>query len=161
MLIQSSVVDKVLPLLIEAFEKTPIGEPFDDGVFLGPQVSRLQKDKIDRYIALGKEEGATVAYGGDLSKTTMASSKGYYVPPTIFTNCKKGMKVFDEEIFGPVLSIATFDTEEEAIQMANDSTYGLGAGIFSESGARSWRCIRSIVSGTVWVNNYAVLSNGE
>lgn len=161
MFVQKSIYPKVMERLVAAFKETKVGDPFDDKTFQGPQISKVQQDKILSYIEAGKAEGAKVEVGGDAQFVagTQDMAGGYWVSPTIFSGCKKGMKVFDEEIFGPVLAVATFETEEEAIALGNDTTYGLGAGIFSENGARCIRVSNAIQSGTVWINSYALLSN--
>ena len=84
---------------------------------------------------------------------------GFYVPPTIFTDCKPGMKIVDEEIFGPVITVQTFSTEEEAIEKANNTEYGLAAGVFSQNASQCWRMIQALRGGTVWCNQYVSLSN--
>ncbi|PWN28673.1 aldehyde dehydrogenase [Jaminaea rosea] len=158
--IQRGVHDAFVAKLTEAFKAVKIGDPFDDTTSHGAQVSEEQYRKILAYIAHGKDEGATLVCGGaDSSSIQGVPKSGYWVEPTIFTHARKGMRIVDEEIFGPVLAVIPFDTEEEAIAMANDSEYGLGAGVFSENGARCLRVSSAIQAGTVFINNYALLSN--
>lgn len=158
--VQRSIHDKFIAKLCEAFKAHQIGDPFDDATSHGPQVSKEQYEKILSYIQYGKEDGAKVAYGGGRWEGANGELKdGYWVEPTIFTGCKKGMRIVDEEIFGPVLAVIPFDTEEDGIKMANDTEYGLAAGIFSENGARCVRVSSAVRAGTVWINNYALLSN--
>lgn len=158
--VQRSIHDAFISKLAKAFDEQKIGDPFDDSTSHGPQVSKQQCEKILSYIKYGKEDGAKVVYGGGRWEDAPESHKdGYWVKPTIFTNCKKGMRIVDEEIFGPVLAVIPFDTEEEAIQMANDTEYGLAGGIFSENGARCVRVSSALRAGTIWINNYALLFN--
>ncbi|CAO1637634.1 unnamed protein product [Jaminaea pallidilutea] len=158
--VQRSIHDAFISKLIEAFKAHRIGDPFDDATSHGPQVSKEQYEKILQYIAFGKEDGARVACGGGPWRDAPSQHKGgYWVQPTIFTECKKGMRIVDEEIFGPVLAVIPFDSEEEGIRMANDTEYGLAGGIFSENGARCVRVSSALRAGTVWINNYALLSN--
>lgn len=158
--VQRDVHDVLVAKLSEAFRKQKVGDPFDDTTGHGAQVSKEQYEKILSYIESGKSQGAHVAYGGGRYETNDPKLRdGYWVEPTIFTNCHKGMKIVEEEIFGPVLAVIPFDTEEEAIQMANDTEYGLAAGIFSENGGRCIRLSSALQAGTLWINSYALLSN--
>lgn len=158
--IQKGIYDKFLAKLVEAFKQHGVGDPFSDDTFQGPQITKQQQEKILAYIESGKQQGAKVEVGGEPWPGAKGQfANGYWVAPTIFSGCKKGMKIFDEEIFGPVLAVASFETEEEVIELANDTMYGLGAGIFSENGSRCMRMVSAIQAGTVWVNNYALLSN--
>ncbi|UZJ57411.1 hypothetical protein CBS101457_006731 [Exobasidium rhododendri] len=158
--VQKGIYDTFIKKLVEAFKAHKVGDPFSDETFQGPQVSKLQQEKILAYIEQGKKEGAKVEVGGGRWEGAIGEfADGYWVAPTIFSGCKKGMKIVDEEIFGPVLAVASFHTEEEAIALANDTVYGLGAGIFSENASRCMRLAGEIDAGTVWVNNYALLSN--
>jgi hypothetical protein len=160
--VQKGIYDTFVKKLVEAFKAHTVGDPFSDETFQGPQVSKVQQEKILGYIEQGKKEGAKVEVGGGVWEGAKGQfAEGYWVAPTIFSGCKKGMKIVDEEIFGPVLAVASFETEEEAVALANDTIYGLGAGIFSENASRCMRLAGEIDAGTVWVNNYALLSNGE
>ncbi|KAJ3484436.1 hypothetical protein NLI96_g5659 [Meripilus lineatus] len=126
--VQDAIHDKFVATLIEKAKALVIGDGFDEKTGGGPVVSKVQYDKIWSYIDAGKQEGATCVLGGD-----KRSGKGYFVDPTIFTDIKPDMKIVKEEIFGPVLSVGRFSTEEEAIKLANDTTYGLGAGLHSSA----------------------------
>ena len=145
--VQEGIYDK----FIEAFKKRAsenvVGDPFHEGTFQGPQVSQLQYDRIMGYIKAGKEEGATVEIGGERH-----GDKGYFIQPTIFSNVRPDMKIMQEEIFGPVCSIAKFKDEAEAIKLANDSTYGLAAAVHTKDLSTSIRVSNALKAGTVWVN---------
>lgn len=114
----------------------------------------MQYDKILGYIKSGQEEGATLALGGKIDEVAQKGGKGYYIQPTIFTDVKPNMKIMREEIFGPVVAIAKFKTEEEVIEAANDTTYGLAAGIHTKDYERAIRVTGALEAGTVWVNMY-------
>lgn len=136
-------------------------DPFDIKTFQGPQVSKQQQEKIQSYIKSGIEEGATLFTGGEqrLAHLSAQFKNGYYVSPTIFTDCKPGMKIVDEEIFGPVLTVQSFSTEEEAVEKANNTEYGLAAGVFSQNASQCMRMVHALRGGTVWCNHYMALSN--
>ncbi|KAG1444538.1 hypothetical protein G6F56_010260 [Rhizopus delemar] len=149
--VHESVHDKFLELFIEETKKIKIGDPFDEDTFQGPQISEPQFDKILNYIKVGKEEGAEVAYGGN-----RWGSKGYYIEPTVFINCKNNMRIMQEEIFGPVVAISTFKTIEEAIDLANDSDYGLAGGVYTKDIDTSIKVTSEVKAGTMWVNCFDV-----
>ncbi|QRW05575.1 aldehyde dehydrogenase family protein [Ceratobasidium sp. AG-Ba] len=154
--VHSSVYEKFLGLLAEKaaeFEKVT-GDGFKEGVSGGPIVSKTQRDKVWSYIESGKADGARVVYGAE--KWTQ---KGYFVRPTIFADTNSKMKIVQEEIFGPVLSVSKFETEEEVIALANDTTYGLGAGLHSNDASQIHRVVNALNAGTVWVNQYNILHN--
>ena len=125
-MIQSGVYDQVVEKFKEAAESVKVGNPFDEDTFMGAQVSDVQLSKILKYVESGKSQGATVVTGG-----ARADGKGYFVKPTIFADVKKDMDIVREEIFGPVVTLIKFDTVDEAVELANDSDYGLAAGIHS------------------------------
>jgi len=124
--VQDRIYDKFLELLIAKVKALKFGDSFDDTVASGPLVSKQQYDRVRSYIQAGQAEGATLVLGGE-----ERSGKGYFVSPTIFTDIKASMKIVQEEIFGPVLSVGRFNNEEEAIELANNTNYGLGAGVHS------------------------------
>lgn len=159
--LQETIQEKFLKVLKEKVEQIVIGDPENIKTFMGPLVSKQQFEKVKKYIKLGEEEGGQVLSGGEwkLAHLPEKFKNGYFVPPTVFTGCKKGMKVVDDEIFGPVLAVQTFSTEEEAISLANDTSYGLGAGVFSQNASQCMRMVNAIKAGTVWCNQYMVLSN--
>ncbi|KZS97561.1 NAD-aldehyde dehydrogenase, partial [Sistotremastrum niveocremeum HHB9708] len=152
--VQDSIYDKFVDILVKKAKEFVVGPGHDDNVSGGPLVSKTQFERVLNYIAAGKAEGATVACGGE-----KWNGKGYFVEPTIFTNVKPEMKIVKEEIFGPVLAIGKFQTEEEAIALANDTTYGLGAGLHSKDADQCMRVSSALEAGTVWVNQYNLLNN--
>jgi len=105
------------------------------------------------YVKAGKEEGATLLSGGEIFTKGPSSGKGYFIEPTIFTDVKPSMRIFKEEVFGPFVVIATFKTEEDALEMANDSIYGLGSAVFTQDITRAHRIARRIEAGMVWINS--------
>jgi len=121
--VQEGIYDKFLQRFRERTQQNVVGDPFDSNTFQGPQVSQLQFDRIMSYIDAGKEAGAKVETGGKRK-----GDVGYFIEPTIFSNVSEDMKIMQEEIFGPVCSIAKFKTEEDAIKVGNSTTYGLAAG---------------------------------
>jgi len=152
--VQDSIHDKFVGILVSKVKELVIGDGFHEKSGGGPVVSKGQYERVWGYIEAGKQEGAKVILGG-----TKRSGKGYYVDPTIFTDIKPNMKIVKEEIFGPVLSIGRFSTEEEAIALANDTTYGLGAGLHSNDANQCMRVSSALEAGTVWVNQYNMLNN--
>jgi len=150
--VQSGIYDK----FVESFKKRAIankvGDPFAAETFQGPQVSQLQYDRIMSYIEEGKKEGATLETGGGRHGT-----KGYFIQPTIFSNVTENMKIMQEEIFGPVCSIAKFDTEEEVLKLANNSTFGLASAVHTANLNTAIRVANNLKAGTVWVNQYNML----
>ncbi|KAK7696616.1 hypothetical protein QCA50_001274 [Cerrena zonata] len=152
--VQESISDKFLQILIEKAKALTIGNGLDEKTGGGPVVSKVQYDKIWSYIEAGKQEGATCVLGGE-----KRSGKGYFVDATIFTDIRPEMKIVREEIFGPVLSVGKFKTEEEAIQLANNTTYGLGAGLHSNDAGQCMRVSSALEAGTVWINQYNLLYN--
>jgi len=152
-LIQSSIYDG---FLFDATERTKAikqGNPLDTDTMIGAQASNDQLEKILSYIDIGKQEGAKVLTGGERADLGGDLSGGYYVQPTIFEGDNK-MRIFQEEIFGPVVSVCRFDDYDDAVKTANDTLYGLGAGVWSRDGATAYRAGRDIQAGRVWVNNY-------
>ena len=129
------------------------GDPFDLNTQVGAQASSEQFDKIMSYLDVGKQEGASVIFGGEKRQMDGAYSNGYYVEPTAFKG-DNSMRIFQEEIFGPVVSVTTFKDEAEAISIANDTLYGLGAGVWSKDANICYRMGRAIEAGRVWVNCY-------
>ncbi|RDB22673.1 Aldehyde dehydrogenase [Hypsizygus marmoreus] len=152
--VQESVYDKFVELLVSKVKELVIGDGLDDKSGGGPVVSKSQYDRVWGYIEAGKQEGAKPILGG-----IKRAGKGYYVDPTIFTEIRPDMKIVKEEIFGPVLSVGRFSTEDEAISLANDTTYGLGAGLHSNDANQCMRVSSALEAGTVWVNQYNILNN--
>lgn len=153
LLIQESIYDKFIERVIERVNAIKVGDPLDPTVMMGAQASKIQKDKILSYIKLGKEEGAEVLTGGDENNVGQGLENGYYIKPTLFKGHNK-MRIFQEEIFGPVLAVTTFKDEKEAIEIANDTIYGLGAGVWTRDAHQLYTVPRAIQAGRVWVNQY-------
>jgi aldehyde dehydrogenase len=152
-LIQSSIYDQFLPDAVERTRQIVQGNPLDTATMIGAQASNDQLEKILSYIEIGKAEGANVLTGGERTDLGGDLSGGYYVNPTIFEG-NNSMRIFQEEIFGPVVSVARFDDEADALRIANDSLYGLGAGVWTRDGAQAYRAGREIQAGRVWTNCY-------
>jgi aldehyde dehydrogenase (NAD+) len=150
-LVQKSKYDEFVRQFKETVTNISVlGNPFEDTTYQGPQVTKLQYERVLSFIQSAKEEGATIAMGGEAAPQ---KGKGYFVAPTVFTDVKPSMKVYREEIFGPCVAIVSFDTEEEAVQMANDTSYGLGAALFTKDLTRAHRVARDLEAGMVWVNS--------
>ncbi len=153
LLVHESIYDKFIEKVIARVAAVKTGNPLDPTVMMGAQASKVQKDKIMSYINLGKEEGAELLIGGDENKLGGDLDTGYYIKPTVFKGTNK-MRIFQEEIFGPVLAVTTFKTTEEAIAIANDTLYGLGAGVWTRDAHELYQVPRAIHAGRVWVNSY-------
>ncbi|GGC96623.1 aldehyde dehydrogenase [Thalassobacillus devorans] len=152
-LIQESIYDEFMERALERIKQIKIGNPLDPEVAMGAQASSEQMEKIQSYLQIGKEEGAECLIGGERNKLEGDLSEGYYIQPTVFKGNNK-MRVFQEEIFGPVLSVTTFKDHEEAMEIANDTLYGLGAGVWSRDINTAYRFGRGIEAGRVWTNCY-------
>ena len=153
LLVQESIADKFLERVVERVKAIKAGNPLDPDTMIGAQASQIQYDKILNYIELGKEEGAEVLTGGGANQLQGECEAGYYIKPTLLKGHNK-MRVFQEEIFGPVLAVTTFKDEAEAIEIANDTIYGLGAGVWTRDAHQLYQIPRAIQAGRVWVNNY-------
>lgn len=151
-LVQDSVHQRFLARLKQVVEENKVGNPFEEETFQGPQISKDQYDRVLTYLESGVTEGATLVTGGHAKKDA-GNGKGFYMEPTVFADVKEGMKIFQEEIFGPVVAVTPFKTEEEAIKLANGSCYGLGAAVFTKDVERSHRVIERLDAGMVWVNS--------
>lgn len=151
-LVHENIADAFLERAIERVKAIKIGSPLDTETMMGAQASQEQMDKITSYLKIGPEEGAEVLTGGSINKID-GFEGGFYIEPTVFKG-DNTMRIFQEEIFGPVLSVATFKDFDEAIKIANDTNYGLGAGVWSRYGNTTYRAARAIQAGRVWVNQY-------
>ena len=151
-LIQEDIYEEFIKRAIARVEAIQRGDPRDMSTMVGAQASQEQQDKILSYLTIGVEEGAEVLTGGKAAKIE-GLENGFYIEPTILKGHNK-MRVFQEEIFGPVVSVTTFKDEAEALAIANDTMYGLGAGVWTRDGTRAYRFGRNIEAGRVWVNNY-------
>ncbi|MGR2753772.1 acetaldehyde dehydrogenase ExaC [Agromyces arachidis] len=152
-LIQKSIYDTFLDDAIERTKLARQGNPLDTETQVGAQASNDQLEKILSYIDIGKKEGAKLLLGGERVDLGGDLSEGYYVAPTIFEG-ENRMRLFQEEIFGPVVAVTSFQDYDDAIRIANDTLYGLGAGVWSRNGNEAYRAGRDIQAGRVWVNNY-------
>ncbi len=152
-LIQESVYDKFIEKAIGRVNAIKLGSPLDPATMVGAQASSEQLEKILSYIDIGKQEGAEVLAGGSKNELDGELGGGYYIKPTVFKGHNK-MRIFQEEIFGPVLSVTTFKDDAEALSIANDTLYGLGAGVWTRNGTRAYRFGRGIQAGRVWTNCY-------
>lgn len=153
LLVQEDIYERFIAKVIERTNAIKVGSPLDKTVMMGAQASKIQFEKIKTYIELGKQEGAEVLAGGEVNELPGELGGGYYIKPTIFKGHNK-MRIFQEEIFGPVLAVTTFKTVEEAIEIANDTLYGLGAGVWTRDAHELYQVPRAIQAGRVWVNQY-------
>ena len=148
--VQKGIKAKFLKSLAERAGKIQMGEPLDEATQMGPLVSAVQLDKVLRYIDIAKAEGATLVCGGGRA----AANTGYFVQPTVFADVTDSMTIAREEVFGPVMAVLDFDTEEEVIARANDTEFGLAAGVFTADMTRAHRVIGQLQAGTCWINAY-------
>lgn len=153
LLVQRGVYDQVVPELARRAERIRVGLPDDPRAQMGPQNSAAQLDKTLQYVDIGQSEGARLAAGGRRLRTPELAP-GYFVAPTVFADVSNDMRVAQEEIFGPVVCAIPFDTEDEAVAIANHTEYGLTAGLWSQDIGRAHRVAARIEAGTVWVNTY-------
>ncbi|HJW24736.1 MAG TPA: aldehyde dehydrogenase family protein, partial [Rhodocyclaceae bacterium] len=152
-LIQESIYDRFMDRCLARIAAIKQGNPLDTETMIGAQASREQMTKIGAYLELGKEEGAQVLIGGSRAQLAGDLADGYYIQPTVFKGHNK-MRIFQEEIFGPVLAVTTFKDEADALAIANDTLYGLGAGVWTRNGNVAYRMGRAIKAGRVWTNCY-------
>ncbi|ASI35578.1 aldehyde dehydrogenase (plasmid) [Exiguobacterium sp. N4-1P] len=152
-LIQESIYEPFMERVLERVKAIKLGNPLDGDVMMGAQASNEQMEKILSYLEIGKSEGAECLIGGERNQMDGNLADGFYIQPTIFKGHNK-MRIFQEEIFGPVLSVTTFKTDDEALEIANDTLYGLGAGVWTRDMNRAYRFGRAIEAGRVWTNCY-------
>jgi aldehyde dehydrogenase len=152
-LVQESIYDAFIERVLERVKKITQGNPLDPTTMIGAQASSDQLEKILSYISIGKDEGAKVLTGGKKADIGRGFENGFYVEPTVFKGHNR-MRIFQEEIFGPVVSVTTFKTEDEALSLANDTLYGLGAGVWTRDLNTAYRMGRGIKAGRVWTNCY-------
>lgn len=149
MIVQEDVYDELLKNFKEYVSKEwVVGDPFDDSTTVGPLVSKVQRDRVQKYIDIGLSEGLERFMGNE-----PIQSDGYYIPPTVFINVPPTSRLWKEEIFGPVLCVAKFKTYEEGLELANDTTYGLGAAVFTSNIKRAHKFASKLQAGTVWINS--------
>jgi acyl-CoA reductase-like NAD-dependent aldehyde dehydrogenase len=151
LLVQESIQDRVAEWLVEMTKKLVPAHPLEPSTRLGPVIDKQQLDKIKGYIDIGEREGASLVYGG---KQVLSNVGQCYLEPTIFKNVRNNMRIAQEEIFGPVVSIIPFKDEAEALRIANDTIYGLNAGIWTKDLGKAHRMAKGIQAGTIWVNNW-------
>jgi aldehyde dehydrogenase len=152
-LIQESIYDKFMARVLDRVKAIKQGHPLDTDTMMGAQASAAQMDKILGYLEVGKQEGAKLLIGGGRAELGGDLAGGYYVQPTLFKGNNQ-MRIFREEIFGPVLAVTTFKDEAEALAIANDTPYGLGAGVWTRDASTAYRMGRAIKAGRVWTNCY-------
>ncbi|UWS34855.1 acetaldehyde dehydrogenase ExaC [Erwinia pyrifoliae] len=152
-LVQESIYEPFMAAVLERIKTIKRGDPLDTDTMVGAQASQQQFDKILAYLEIARQEGAQVLTGGEVEKLPGDLSGGYYIQPTLLKGNNR-MRVFQEEIFGPVVGVTTFKDEAEAIALANDSVYGLGAGVWTRDINRAYRVGRAIKAGRVWINCY-------
>jgi aldehyde dehydrogenase len=152
-LIQESIYDRFMERVLKRVAAIKQGNPLDMSTMIGAQASNEQLEKILSYMDIGRQEGAQCLIGGERNNLDGDLSGGYYIKPTVFKGNNK-MRIFQEEIFGPVVSVTTFKNEEEALSIANDTLYGLGAGVWTREMNTSFRMGRGIQAGRVWTNCY-------
>jgi aldehyde dehydrogenase len=152
-LVHESIYDKFMERAVARVKAIKQGHPLDPSTMIGAQASNDQLEKILSYFDIGRQEGAEVLTGGKRASLDGELAEGYYIEPTIFAGHNK-MRVFQEEIFGPVVSVTKFKDDADALAIANDTLYGLGAGVWTRNGTRAYRFGRGIQAGRVWTNCY-------
>jgi acyl-CoA reductase-like NAD-dependent aldehyde dehydrogenase len=151
LLVHASVADEVVEKVMKAAAEWQPGDPFDPATTQGSMVDEAQMRRVLSYIEVGRSEGADVALGG---RRVLEETGGFYVEPTVFRDVHNDMRVAREEIFGPVLSVVTFDDEDAAVRVANDTSYGLVAAVWTNDVTKAHRLARRIRAGSVWINGY-------
>lgn len=155
LIVEESIADDLVAAVVARAEKIRFGNGLDPASQTGPLVSTAHRDKVEAYVALGISEGAVLMTGGQ-RPTDPALAAGYFYTPTVFDRCDRGMRIVTEETFGPILTVERFTSEEQAIELGNDTTYGLAAGVRTGDTARAERVARALRHGTVWVNDFGV-----
>ena len=156
--VEEKVKEEFLGRFKEKAERMKIGDPMDKNTAMGPQVSREQLDRIKGYVGIARDEGATVFSGGESPQLDAQFQNGYFFQPTIFSDVNNSMRVAQEEIFGPVTSVISFDNDDDLIRQANETIYGLSAGIWTSNITRAHRFARAIKAGVVWINTYNMMN---
>ena len=151
--VQKGIHDRFVERLVERTKTIRIGDPLAPETQMGPLVSKAQHDKVLSYVGIGRDEGATLACGGSVP-SLQGFENGFFIEPTVFTGVRDDMRIAREEIFGPVMSVLSFDDEEEAIERANNVEFGLAAGVFTRDLPRAHRVVNQLQAGTCWINAY-------
>jgi acyl-CoA reductase-like NAD-dependent aldehyde dehydrogenase len=151
-LVHESIYDDWVNRVVDGSKNIKIGPAMDPTSEMGPVVSASQLERVKKYVAIGQEEGAEMVLGGH-----QVGDRGYYHEPTIFTGVRNDMRIAQEEIFGPVMGILPFSSEEDAYRIANDVSYGLAAGVWTNDLNRAQRASRALKAGTVWINTYQMV----
>jgi betaine-aldehyde dehydrogenase len=154
-LVESSMHDRFVDALQKRIETIRLGDAFDEKTQMGPLISEEQRSKVEGYMQMAQEEGATIVCGGK-RPSDPAFRDGFYLLPTLITGVNNDMRIAKEEIFGPVITVESFDNEEQAVQWANDTVYGLSAGVWTRDQDRSERVASALRAGTVWINDFNI-----
>jgi betaine-aldehyde dehydrogenase len=157
--VQRSIADKFIAAMVDKTEPMVVDDPMAADVNMGALISASHLGKVHDYVNIGRAEGAQIATGGKQIHP-QGFENGYFMEPIILTNCTDSMRVTREEIFGPVMSVLTFDDEQDAIERANSSEFGLGAGVMTADLSRAHRVADALISGNVWVNSFNILPPG-
>jgi len=153
LLVEESIADDFVDEIIERARSIRLGGPFDDAAQSGPLTSEAHLRKVEAYVASGVDEGARLRLGGERA-TGDGLDAGFYFPPTVFDQCRSDMSIVQDESFGPVLTVETFTTEDEAVALANDTIFGLAGAIWTTDADRADRVARRLRLGTVWINDF-------
>ncbi|CAM4208765.1 gamma-aminobutyraldehyde dehydrogenase [Vibrio agarivorans] len=153
-LVHESIYDQTVSALIDATNKFKLGDPFDSDTMIGSMVSQVHRDSVARFVERAKAEGATVVAGGEV-----VARAGYFYPPTLLVDVKQDSEIVQEEVFGPVMTVQPFKTDDEALMMANDVKYGLASSVFTQDIRRAMSFSRDLVFGTVWINDHLPLGS--
>jgi phenylacetaldehyde dehydrogenase len=153
LLVARALYDTLVGILTEAVHGVPIGDPFDPATVIGPMAAERHLQNVERYVAIAREDGGKVVAGGK----RMESNGGFFYEPTVITGLPNESRAVQEEIFGPVVTVQAFDTEDEAVALANSTPYGLAAGLHTTNLARAHRVAAALRAGIVWINDWAML----
>jgi aldehyde dehydrogenase (NAD+) len=155
LILSDKIHDEFIDRMVEKLKRMKIGNPMEKDTNIGPLVSERQQERVLYYIDIGKKEGAKLVYGGGVPK----EFKGYFVEPTLFDNVTNDMRIAREEIFGPVLTVIRAKDEKEAVEIANNSNYGLAGGVWSQDNEKALNIANKLRAGTVWINEWHLLND--